>query len=254
MPTIFKQIMAVWLVVCTVSISAQKTTYTLVKNPAESMSMASVDDAFSSLSYSHVDLNVDADGKEDLYIRLGEESQNPRIFLFEKSATSPFSFVTIAVDTRTTISDDPGVKTVRQVDTQIALAVVQDDFEITAAVTAPNTLNSYSFSTPSPTAVALLGRPDNQCKYTQTITEKTTYEFSTCPILIKIMNSDGSSDTYTASLDNLTLKDLDMQNAKPYDYPVTAALYNASNEHIGYFRFYLLAGAIEFLDLNKELF
>ena len=84
MPTIFKQIMAVWLVACTVSISAQKTTYTLVKNPAESMSMASVDDAFSSLSYSHVDLNVDANGKEDLYIRLGEESQNPRIFLFEK--------------------------------------------------------------------------------------------------------------------------------------------------------------------------
>ena len=54
------------------------------------MSMASVDDAFSSLSYSHVDLNVDANGKEDLYIRLGEESQNPRIFLFEKSETSPF--------------------------------------------------------------------------------------------------------------------------------------------------------------------
>ena len=45
-----------------------------------------------------------------------------------------------------------------------------------------------------------------------------------------------------------------MQNAKPYDYPVTAALYNASNEHIRYFRFYLLASNIEFLDLNKELF
>ena len=61
------------------------------------------------------------------------------------------------------------------------------------------------------------------------------------------MNSDGSSDTYTASLDNLS-KDLDMQNAKPYDYPVTAALYNASNEHIGYFRFYLLALLISWFE------
>ena len=162
------------------------------------------------------------------------------------------------------ISDDPGVKTVQQVDTQIALAVVQDDFEITAAVTAPNALNSYSFSTPSPRAVVLLGRPDNQCKYRDTwvSTEElaktgdglSTYAFSSCPILIKIMNSDGSLDTYTASLDNLSLKDLDMENAKPYDYPVTAALYNASNEKIGYFRYYLLSTAIEFLDLNKELF
>ena len=84
MPTIFKQIMAVWLVACTVSISAQKTTYTLVKNPAESMSMASVDDAFSPLSYSHVSLNVDANGKEDLYMAWGRVPKSSYFFIRKK--------------------------------------------------------------------------------------------------------------------------------------------------------------------------
>ena len=81
MPTIFKQIMAVWLVACTVGVIAETTKYTLVKDPAETMSMASVDDAFSSLSYSHVDLNVDADGKEGLQIYTdGGIADNPQNF------------------------------------------------------------------------------------------------------------------------------------------------------------------------------
>ena len=73
-----------------------------------------------------------------IYIFGWGRAQNP-VFFYEKSAASLFHL--LHCDTRTTF-DDPGVKTVQQVDTQIALAVVQDDFEITAAVTAPNTLNS----------------------------------------------------------------------------------------------------------------
>ena len=136
MPTIFKQIMADGgLMDLAVGGFSYKTC--IGKNPADRHQASWWMTRFVICLFA-LNLNV-VNGKED-YHWLGSKI----IFLVKRKLRLPFSFVTITVDTRTTISDDPGVKTVRQVGTQIALAVVQDDFEITAAVTAPNALNSHS--------------------------------------------------------------------------------------------------------------
>ena len=153
--------MAVWLVAF-VSISAQKHLH-LGKTPE---SPASVDDAFSSLSIRMWIWTLMLMVKRIYIFGLGKSPKSS--YFFSKKWTSFFICYDCSINKNHDIwwsrcknssASGPQITVVVQVIRNYGDA------------------NALIIHNPIPTAVALLGRPDNQCKYTQTITEKTTIEF-----------------------------------------------------------------------------
>ena len=130
--------------------------------------------------------------------------------------------------------------------------LLDDNFKITADLTAPNVINSFSYSTPTPSAIVQIGNSSTKCNYISTndsANETISFELNDCPVLINIQLEDGSTEQFSASLSNNKLLNISKEE-NSYDHYFDSDLLNSSNEKIGYFRFYM-NGKFEFLDLTK---
>ena len=117
--------------------------------------------------------------------------------------------------------------------------------KITANVTDPNILNSFLYSTTTPSAIIQIGNSSTNNSANETI----SFELNDCPVFVKIQRDDGSSEHFSKSLSNNKLLNIS-KDENHYNHYLNSDLLNSNNEKIGYFRFYMNA-KFEFLDLSK---
>jgi len=224
------------------------------KNETSTNSFTTIDSTLIDLSYSEVEIETDSNNKNTIYF--SNNTLDPdvyyRVNLREKGfdyECSDNNFINIENVSTLTDTDE---KTVMSVSLISYIFLLDDNFKITADLTAPNVINSFSYSTPTPSAIVQIGNSSTKCNYIATndsANETISFELNDCPVLVKIQLDDGSTEQFSASLSNNKLLNIS-KNENSYDHYFDSDLLNSSNEKIGYFRFYMNA-KFEFLDLTK---